>query len=257
MDIASVAGLILAIVLVVASIATSGGTFAAFIDPASILVVFGGCLASVLISFPLENFLSVFEVTKKVFNWKLEPVQDIIDQLVSLAETARRDGLLALESRLQEIDNPFVILGVQMAVDGTRPEAIEDILRTELDALATRHRDGKALLDTMGKYAPAFGMIGTLLGLIMMLGDMSDPATIGAGMAVALLTTLYGSLAANCVFLPFADKLGFTNKQELLTMEIIVRGILAIQAGENPRVIAQKLTTFVPPKMRGKGGEAA
>ena len=257
MDIATIVGLILAMVLIVASIAASGGTLAAFIDPASILVVFGGCLATVLISFPLKNSLSVFGVAKKVFTWKLEPVQDIIDQLVSLAETARRDGLLALESRLYEVENPFIVLGVQMAVDGTRPEVIEDILRTELDALATRHRDGKALLDTMGRYAPAFGMIGTLLGLIMMLGDMSDPATIGAGMAVALLTTLYGSVAANCVFLPFADKLGFTNKQELLSMEIIVRGILAIQAGENPRVIAQKLNTFIPPRLRGEGNEAA
>jgi chemotaxis protein MotA len=257
MDIASLVGLILAMVLVVASIIAGGGTIAGFVDPASVLVVFGGATAAVLISFPLKNFLSMFGVMKKVFTWKLDPVQDIIDQLVSLAETARRDGLLALESRLDEVENPFIVLGVQMAVDGTRPEVIEDILRTELDALATRHRDGKSLLDTMGKYAPAFGMIGTLLGLVIMLGDMSDPSKIGSGMAVALLTTLYGAVAANCLFLPFADKLGFTNKQELLSMEIIVRGILAIQAGENPRVIAQKLNTFIPPKLRGKGGEAA
>lgn len=257
MDIASVVGLILAMVLVIASIFVGGGTMAGFLDPASIMVVFGGAVAAVLISFPLKSFLSVFGVMMKVFTWKLDPVQDIIDQLVSLAETARRDGLLALESRLDEVENPFVVLGIQMAVDGTRPEVIEDILRTELDALATRHRDGKSLMDTLGKYAPAFGMIGTLMGLIIMLGDMSDPGKIGSGMAVALLTTLYGAVAANCIFLPFADKLGFTNKQELLSMEIIVRGILAIQAGENPRVIAQKLNTFIPPKLRGKGDEAA
>ena len=137
-----------------------------------------------------------------------------------------------------------------MAVDGARPEVMEDILRTEVDAVATRHRDGKGLLDCMGRFAPAFGMIGTLMGLIIMLGDMSDPSKIGAGMAVALLTTLYGAIVSNVVFLPFAEKLGFYNKQELLAMDIIVRGIMAIQAGENPRVIEQKLTTFVPPKLR-------
>ncbi len=257
MDIASVVGLVLALLLVVVSILLGGGTFAGFFDPASVMVVIGGAIAAALISFPLKNFLSVFKVSMKVFTWKLEPVQDVIDQLVSLAETARRDGLLALEDRLDEVENPFIVLGIQMAVDGTRPEVIEDILRTELDALATRHRDGKSLMDTLGRYAPAFGMIGTLMGLIIMLGDMSDPSKIGAGMAVALLTTLYGAIASNCVFLPFADKLGFTNKQELLTMEIVVRGILAIQAGENPRVIAQKLTTFIPPKLRNKDDEAA
>jgi chemotaxis protein MotA len=256
MDIASIIGLVLAVVLIALSIIVGGGSFGAFIDPASVMVVFGGAIAATLISFPLKNFLNVFGVAMKVFTWKLEPVTDIIRQLVSLAETARRDGLLALEGRLAEVENPFIVLGIQMAVDGTRPEVIEDILRTELDAVATRHREGKALLDTMGRYAPAFGMIGTLLGLIIMLGDMSDPSKIGAGMAVALLTTLYGAIASNCFFLPFADKLGFTNRQELLTMEIIVRGILAIQAGENPRVIGQKLNTFVPPKLRD-GEEAA
>ena len=257
MDIASVIGLVLAAFLILAAIVVGGGSLGAFVDPASVMVVIGGAIAATLISFPLKNALGVFGVAMKVFTWRLEPVQDIIKQLVSLAETARRDGLLALESRVKEIENPFIVLGIQMAVDGTRPEVIEDILRTELDALATRHRDGKALLDTMGRYAPAFGMIGTLLGLIIMLGDMSDPTKIGAGMAVALLTTLYGAIISNCFCLPFADKLGFTNKQELLTMEIIVRGILAIQAGENPRVIGQKLNTFVPPKLRGEDGEAA
>ena len=123
-------------------------------------------------------------------------------------------------------------------------------MRTEIDAVATRHRNGKGLMDCMGRFAPAFGMIGTLMGLIIMLGDMSDPSKIGAGMAVALLTTMYGAIASNVVFLPFAEKLGFTSKQELLGMEIAVRGILAIQSGENPRVIQQKLITFIPPKLR-------
>ncbi|QDU55311.1 motility protein A [Aeoliella mucimassa] len=250
MDIASVVGTIVAFALIGGSIIIGGGTFMAFWDAPSVMVVFGGAIAAALICFPLPNFLGVFSVSMKVFFWKVEPIKDVITQIVSLAEVARRDGLLALESKVAEVENPFIVLGVQMAVDGTRPEVMEDILRTELDAVATRHRDGKAVFDCMGRFAPAFGMIGTLMGLVIMLGDMSDPSKIGAGMAVALLTTMYGAIASNVVFLPFAEKLGFTNRQELLMMEIVIRGIMAIQSGENPRIIEQKLNTFIPPKQR-------
>ena len=250
MDIATLVGVMTAIGLILVSIILGGGSFVAFFDAPSLMVVVGGAIAATLISFPLKNFLGVFGVGMKVLLYKLDSIPALVEEIVSLAETARRDGLLALESRIDEIQNPFIVLGVQMAVDGTRPEVMEDILRTELDAVATRHRDGKGLLDCMGRFAPAFGMIGTLMGLIIMLGDMSDPSKIGQGMAVALLTTLYGAIASNVVFLPFAEKLGFTNKQELLAMEIIVRGIMAIQSGENPRVIEQKLNTFIPPKYR-------
>ena len=137
-----------------------------------------------------------------------------------------------------------------MAVDGTRPEVMEDVLRTEMEAVSARHRTGKLIFDQIGKFAPAFGMIGTLVGLIIMLGNMSDPNAIGPGMAVALLTTLYGAIVANVVALPIAEKLGYLSQQEQIRMEIVVRGIMAIQAGENPRVIEQKLRTFVPPKLR-------
>lgn len=258
MDIASVVGVIVAVGLMVIAIAIAeGASFAAFVDYPSMMVVIGGAIAAAMISFPLKNFLNVIGVTKNVFLNKSQNVADLIELLVSLAETARRDGLLALESRIDEIENPFVVLGIQMAVDGTRPEVIEDIMRTEIDAVATRHRDGKSVLDQMGRFAPAYGMIGTLMGLIIMLGNMDEPSTIGSGMAVALITTLYGAIAANVFFLPFAEKLGFINKQELLTMEIVVRGIMAIQSGENPRVIEQKLNTFVPPKQRAGSQEEA
>ncbi|QDV75256.1 motility protein A [Botrimarina mediterranea] len=252
MDIATVVGTILSILLIVGSIIVGGGSFMAFIDIPSILVVIGGSIAAALISFPLPNFLGVFGVTMKCVFWKVDSTEDVIKQIVSLSEVARREGILALESKTAEIDNDFIKLGIQMAVDGTRPEVMEDILRTELDAISTRHRDGKALLDCMGRFAPAFGMIGTLMGLVIMLGDMSDPSKIGAGMAVALLTTLYGAIASNVLFLPFAEKLGYTSKKERLTMDIIIRGVMAIQSGENPRVIEQKLNTFIPPKQRAK-----
>jgi chemotaxis protein MotA len=229
-----------------------GGTFSSFYDTASVLVVIGGAIAATLISFPLKDFFGIFKVILKVFLNKAENVNKIIEQIVSLAEVARKDGLLALESKLADIDHPFIKLGIQMAVDGSPPEVIEDIMRTELDSSAVRHSQGKLLMDTVGRYAPAYGMIGTLMGLIMMLANMSDPSSIGKGMAVALITTLYGAIVSNAMALPFADKLNLMNKKELTAMEIVIRGIMAIQAGENPRVIRQKLNSFLAPKARPK-----
>ena len=250
MDITSILGVLLAVGLIFGSILTGTAPITAFVDVPSVLVVIGGSVGAACICFPLKNILSAPMVVKKVFLNKLESAPDLIEQLVSLAETARRDGLLALETRLNEVNNSFIRLGIQMAVDGTRPETIEDILRTEMDSVATRHRHGKSLMDQMGRFAPAYGMIGTLMGLIMMLSDMSDPSKIGSGMAVALITTLYGAIIANVFFIPFGEKLGFINKQEMMNLEIIVRGIMAIQSGENPRVVEQKLSTFLPPKLR-------
>jgi len=258
MDIASIVGLLLGISLLVISIMISpGASFGAFVDYPSLMVVIGGSVAAVLVCFPLKSFLNMGRVLKNVFFNKPEDISELIEQIVSLAETARRDGLLALEGRVEEISNPFIVLGIQMAVDGTRPEVIEDIMRTEMDAVATRHSNGKKVLEQMGRFAPAFGMIGTLLGLIIMLGQLDNPDNLGPGMAVALITTLYGAIVANVFFLPCAEKLALISKYELLAMEVVVRGIMAIQSGENPRVIEQKLTTFIPPKLRTRNQQAA
>ena len=258
MDISSIVGLLLGLAVCVISIAISpGASFGAFIDYPSIMVVGGGSVCAVLICFPLRSFLGLAKVLKNVFFNRQASFSELIEQIVSLAETARRDGLLALENRLDDISDPFIVLGIQMAVDGTRPEVIEDVMRTEMDAMATRHRNGKSIVDQVGRFAPAFGMIGTLLGLIIMLGNMDDPSAIGPGMAVALITTLYGSVLSNLIFLPFSEKLSFLNQHELLAMEIVVRGIMGIQSGDNPRVIAQKLNTFVPSHLRAEAREAA
>jgi chemotaxis protein MotA len=250
MDLASIVGLLIALGLIFGSISLGSAPLTAFVDLPSILVVFGGSAGAVLMCFPLRRVLAMPRVAKNVFLNRNADYSAIIEQLVSLAETARRDGLLALENRLEQIEDRFLRLGIQLAVDGTRPEIIENILRTEMEAVTQRHKDGKSLFDQLGKFAPAYGMIGTLLGLIMMLSNMSDPSSIGSGMAVALITTLYGAIAANVLFLPFAEKLNFLNRQETLGLEIIVRGIMDIQSGENPRVIQQKLSTFLPPKGR-------
>lgn len=248
MDISTILGLLIGSILILLSIVLKT-SIVNFIDASSVMIVVGGSLAAVMICVPLKDvFNTLFVLKNTIFN-KQENIAELIEQLVSLAETARRDGLLALENRIDEIDNSFVILGIQMAVDGTRPEIIEDVMRTEMDAIASRHKKGKKAVDAAGRFAPAFGMIGTLVGLVIMLGDMS-PDTIGSGMAVALLTTLYGAILSNLIFLPLAEKLSYINDGELLIKEIVVRGIMGIQSGDNPRVIEQKLSTFIPPKLR-------
>ena len=250
MDIATLLGLIGAIGLIVGSMVLGTAPLTAYMDIPSVLVVIGGAMAACMICFPLKSILGTPKVMMKVLLNKSEDLQALIQQLVALAETARRDGLLALESKIAEIKNPLVKAGIQMAVDGATPEAVEEVLRTEVTALSTRHKEGKSIMDQAGRFAPAYGMIGTLMGLIMMLSDMSDPSGIGAGMAVALITTLYGAIAANVVFQPFAEKLGLLSKKELMATEIAIRGVLAIQSGESPRAIDQKLQTFIPPKQR-------
>lgn len=250
MDIASLVGVILAVALIGASIALGSAPFTAFIDIPSMLVVVGGAVAAALICFPLGTMLKSPIVILKVFFNSAEDRMELIRQIVELAETARRDGLLALESKVEGIENPLVQTGIQMAVDGSAPDVVEEVLRTEVEALANRHKEGKGMMDQMGRFAPAYGMIGTLMGLIMMLQDMSDPSGIGAGMAVALITTLYGAIVANVFFSPFAEKLGLLNRNELISLEIAIRGVMAIQSGESPRAIEQKLRTFLPPKLR-------
>jgi len=253
MDIASIIGLVLALGLIIASILLGSAPFTAFIDIPSMLVVIGGATAAALICFPLGTMLRAPMIALKVFLNKSDDRLTLIKQIVELAETARRDGLLALESKVSEIENPLVQTGIQMAVDGSTPEVVEEVLRTEVESIAKRHREGKGIMDQLGRFAPAYGMIGTLMGLIMMLQDMSDPSGIGAGMAVALITTLYGAIVANVFFSPMAEKLGLMSRNEMISLEIAIRGVMAIQSGESPRAIDQKLRTFLSPKQREEG----
>ncbi len=257
MDIGTIAGCLLGSLLIVASIALGGfNKLLTFWDTASVLVVGGGAIASVMVAYPMKTVLKSFGYFKNtLFNKTPEPLSAIL-QLVSLAETARREGLLALENRMDEIDDPFLANGIRMAVDGMSPEVVESIMNTEIDAINARHNYARSVVANFGKYAPAFGMIGTLIGLVLMLADL-DPDTIGVGMAVALLTTLYGAIVSNLFFLPMADKLGFLNDNELQVMEITLKGVIAIQAGENPRVIKQKLLTYIPPAERPAEEEGA
>jgi len=251
MDIATLVGLAIGIVLIGYSIISGAGDKVwSFFDIPSVEIVFGGTLACTLISFPLKAVLNVAKVTKNAFLHKMQSPQKLIHDLVSYAEIARRDGILSLENVTRSIKDDFLVRGIQMAIDGTDPELIEQILNNELDQIAGRHAEGKSLMDTMAKYGPAFGMIGTLIGLVIMLQNMDDPKQIGPGMAVAILTTLYGALLANLICLPVADKLAKRSSEELLLKEIVIRGVMSIQSGDNPRVVEQKLKTFLSPAMR-------
>jgi len=249
MDLATLVGLIMGVgMLSYAMFAKE--PFTTFADMPSAEIVFGGTVAALLISFPLKKFLNLIRVTKNVFFAETQSAQKLITDLVKYAEIARRDGILSLEGMTSTIQDRFIVKGIQMAVDGTDPELIEQILEGELDSLAERHGEGRLLFEAMGKYGPAFGMIGTLIGLVIMLKHMEDASKIGSGMAVALITTLYGAVLANLIALPIADKLRLRSKEEMLMKQIIIKGVMSIQSGDNPRIVEQKLKTFLPPSFR-------
>ena len=185
-----------------------------------------------------------------VFPARHEDPRAVIDQIVELAEIARKDGLLALERKTDDGQNPLLVLGVQLAVDGARPESVDQILRTEIEAASGRHRENKRVLELVGRCGPAFGMIATLLGLIMMLGNLDDPDTIGPSMAVALIGTLYGAVTANLLCIPMTEKLSYLSHEETLIKQIMLRGVQAIQSGDSPRIVRHKLETFLPANLR-------
>jgi len=246
-DIATIIGIVVAFGLVVSAI---GGGISSFIDPPSMLIVLGGTVGVLLVGYPLNKCLGVIGVVMKAFMYKVDKGADVIAKLVELAQTVRKDGILALESEVGNIENKFMTKGLQMAIDGQEPSAIEDILYMEMDKLAERHTLGAEMLTAIGTYAPSMGMIGTLVGLVLMLQNMSDPSSIGPSMSIALLTTFYGALLANIIALPMSGKLKTRSKEELLIHEIILVGIQSLVAGENPRIMEQKLMGYLPPKER-------
>jgi len=230
----------------------SGGQIGIFIDIPSLIIVIGATCTVLFMCYPVTNLKRLVSVAKKAIFHSTKPVEQLIEDMVSYAEIARRDGILSLENTTKDIDDPFIVRGIQMAVDGTDPELIEVIMENELENLMDRHETGKGMFDAIGKYAPAFGMIGTLVGLVAMLANLSDPASLGAGMAVALITTLYGAVAANAVALPIADRLERRSSDEVIYKTIIIKGVMSIQSGDNPRIVEQKLKTFLPPSARGE-----
>lgn len=247
MDISTVAGLALATLAILGSI-LYGSPLSIFIDVPSVFVVGGGVIAATLIKWPMENVKALVTIfLKSIFNSSPDPKATIVE-IQKLAETARKESVFALEK--VPVDDAFLKKAVTLAADNRPPEVITSILSLEIAAMEERHTKGVDILEGMGADGPAFGMIGTLIGLVQMLQNMSDPSAIGPAMAVALLTTFYGAVIANVFTIPVAAKLKQRSKQELTKMNIIVAGVLGICAGENPRVIREKLDSFLPPKDR-------
>jgi chemotaxis protein MotA len=251
LDLATIIGIIAGIILIVSAI-MQGGELITFFNIPSLLMVVGGTFASTLVSYPMRDLLQHIRTVNIAFKDKGHEPAEIITNLVKFAEKARREGLLALETEAEQLEDPFLQKGIQLVVDGTDPELVRSILDIELTFLEERHRAGQGVFETLGQMAPAFGMLGTLVGLVNMLRNLDSPEQLGSGMALALITTFYGSLLANLIFLPIAKKLKVRSSQEILTKEVMIEGILSIQAGENPRIVEEKMKAFLAPKTRGK-----
>ena len=257
MDIASLAGILLALFMLVFGIISSAGVggFREYLDPASAIITFGGAFSCTLTSVSLQNYIAGLKSFTLIFKAPTLNTSDMIGKIIELSNVARKEGLLSLEEAATDLDDPFLKKGILLIVDGTDPELVRAIMETELVSVEGRHKDTIGFWDTLAAMGPAWGMIGTLIGLILMLKDMNDASTIGPKMAVALVTTLYGSLIANWLCNPTASKLSVNNNNEMMMKEITVEGILSIQAGENPRVIEEKLKSFLPPKDRTSADE--
>jgi chemotaxis protein MotA len=257
MDLATVLGLLGAVALLGGAAWLAGGVgVEGFVDLPSAVMVCGGAAAAMLIALPLRAVLGARRALRRVLVSHQPDLNRLIETLVSLSAAARRDGLLSLEPRLEEIDDPLLADGLRMAVDGARADVIEDVLRTEIDAVALRHRNTRAVFEQTARCLPAFGMIGTLVGLVVMLGSLRSPEAIAPGMAIALLTTLYGLVIANLFFLPVAEKLAFLSRQEIAARELVLCGVLAIQLGDPPHIVQQRLEAFLPRAER-RGEEKA
>ncbi|WP_440896123.1 flagellar motor protein MotP [Amphibacillus sp. Q70] len=246
-------GIILGLIMISYGIISSTGeisSFLAFIQVASIVIVFGGVAAAILINFNVNQVKLMGRVVKESFVKNKYDLEELILLFEQLSERARREGLLALENELEEVEDPFIRKGVLLAIDGIEPEVIQDIMSAEIVAMEDRHTKGRLILEKAGEYAPAWGMIGTLIGLVLMLNDLNDPTTLGPQMAVALLTTFYGSVMANLIFLPMAGKLESKTDEEVFMKQIIIEGVIGVQSGQNPRILKEKLSAFLSDDMK-------
>ncbi len=250
MDLASIIGLILGAVLTVFGILSGGASVVDYLNAPSALITFGGAFSCVLCSHTMQEFINGIKGIKLAFKVPVVNTSEMIKNIIDLSNVARKEGLLSLEEAAADLDEPFLKKGILLVVDGTDPDLVRAIMETELISVEDRHKKVIGFWDMVAAMGPAWGMIGTLIGLIAMLNDMNDPSSIGPAMAVALITTLYGSLLANWLATPVANKLRVNNAVEMQQKEVMIEGLLSIQAGENPRVIEEKLKSFLAPKDR-------
>lgn len=260
MDLGSLLGFVLCFGMIIVGVATSAGMdhINYYLDPASAIITFGGAFAAVLCMNTIQSYLAGLKTFMLIFKSPSLDVQAMISKIIELSNVARKDGLLSLEEAAGELDDAFMKKGILLIVDGTDPDLVRGIMETDMVATEDRHKENIQFWDDLGSMGPAWGMIGTLLGLVNMLYNMSDAANIGPAMAVALITTLYGSMLANWICAPVAAKLKRNNANEMTLKTIMIEGLLSIQAGENPRVIEEKLKSFLSPADRistSEGGE--
>ncbi len=246
MDIATIIGIFGALGLIVWAI-LMGGSLILFVNVPSMIMVFGGTVMAILTNYPLTRVIGMIGIIKKTVLTEANAPEEVIQRIVKYAEQARKEGMLALEEHSENEENDFLRKGLRLAVDGTDPSLLQRILETDIEQQQKRHLEGKKILDAGGVYAPAFGMIGTLVGLVNMLANMEDPSSIGTGMAVALLTTFYGAVMANAFFIPMAGKLQTRSGEEILVREMIIEGVMGIQGGDSPRIVEEKLKSFLTP----------
>ena len=249
MDIATLVGVISSFGLVLIAIFMGSG-LGLFINIPSLMIVVGGTIGTTMINYPLKDVIGVLSVAKNALFAQKTDTDELIKRLMAFSAKSRKEGILALESEIKNVDDTFLSKGVQLSIDGLEPAEISNLLEIEMDFIRSRHQLGAEVFTTMGTYAPAMGMIGTLIGLVQMLQSMDDPSSIGPAMAVALLTTFYGSVMANIICMPIAGKLRTRSKEEMLTKEMTVTGIISLSNGDNPRILEQKLNAFVSPKQR-------
>lgn len=249
MDLASVFGLLGGIGVIAFTILLSGD-LAGYIDIPSIICTFGGTICMTVMAFPIQKLKEGFSSLKHVFFFTASDDENVIKSIIDLANVARKEGLLALEEAAQQLKDDFLQKGVLLIVDGTDPELVRNILETELAFIEERHKSNQGVFEYMAAIGPGFGMLGTLIGLINMLANLSDPSTVGPNMAVAIITTFYGSIIQNVLCNPVVNKLKLRSSQESLMKEVMLEGMLSIQAGENPRIIEEKLKAFMSPKLR-------
>lgn len=250
MDIATIIGLVGGAAMIVMSVVTSGGTLGGIFDVPSLAMTVGGSYFAMFIACPLKKILGIFKIMGLCFKVPDFGEKNIIINMQALSEKARREGILALEDGLDDLEDPFMKMGLRLVVDGTDGNIIRAIMENEMNQVESRHMEWLGVINAWAGYGPGFGMMGTVVGLIGMLNNLEDKSSLGPNMAVALITTLYGSMLANWLIAPFGTKLTTLNAHEMNAKEMVVEGVLAIQAGENPRIMAQKLLTYLDPVTR-------
>lgn len=256
MDLSTLIGLVTGLGFLVAGYLVEGGTIGALFQVSAALIVFGGTIGAVVTSFPLQDLKKVPQWFKLAFTAKSFGITEAYETLIRFAEKARREGLLSLEQELETVDDRFTKQGMQLVIDGTDPEITREILESNISVMEQRHKIGISVFEAAGGYAPTMGIIGTVMGLVHVLGNLSDPTSLSGSIASAFLATLYGISSANLVWLPIATKLKQKDKAEVGAMEMVLDGILSIQAGENPSILKEKLKTHLGNMIQPKDAAA-